>query len=456
MNQSLIAQSSGEWKNSEKIVFRIFFIYFVLQAVPLDWKYYRNVFRIDWHHLHYRDLFYIARYTPQFSQADNLLTWGLNTLQDWAIILLFAIAGAGIWSYYDRKRKEYNNLYYLLRVILRYRLAIGVMAYGFIKVFALQMPYPSLSLENTSYGDLSDWKIAYVSYGVAPSFESYLGIVEILAGALLLNRRSASIGAVIVIGGIGNVFLSNLAYNGGEAVYSLYLLAMATVILVYDVFRWHAIIMLGKPAFPNTYRPAFYVKWKKSVRIFLRLAFTVFLLAFYGYYSYALYRDDNYQYPKAQGLSNAEGLYNVSEFRINGIILPYSLTDSLRWQNVVFEKWPAMSIRSNQPVKPWLSNTEEIYLRDEDRIFESSGSAGRRFYRYANDPANKILYLENKNKHYTAEKFALHYYRPNSSRIILSGLNEKRDSIYVVLDKIKKIYLLDESYKIPKKRSVFQ
>ena len=50
---------------------------------------------------------------------------------------------------------------------------------------------------------------------------------------------------------------------------------------------------------------------------------------------------------------------------------------------------------------------------------------------------------------------ALHYSIADTEQIILSGVNETGDSIYVVLDKLKKIYLLDESYRIPKKRSVF-
>lgn len=108
------------------------------------------------------------------------------------------------------------------------------------------------------------------------------------------------------------------------------------------------------------------------------------------------------------------------------------------------------------PVIADTANTEEIYRGDENRIFESTGSAGRQFYSYGIDTVNHILHLANKNRKYSGEQLTLHYKRPDSNRIILSGLNEKSDSIHVVLDRIKKIYLLDESYNIPKKRSVFE
>lgn len=449
------AHTFKQWKSSEKILFRIAFIYLMLQALPLDWKYYRNIFRADWTHLHYSTLFYIARYTPQIFSSNENGGWGLATLQDWAVILLLAVTGGLVWTYYDNKRKEYNDLYYLLRMVLRYRLAIAIVAYGFVKVFPLQLPYPSISLKNTNYGDFTDWKIAHLAYGIAPSFEVFLGLIEIFGGVLLLFRKSASIGAVIIIGMVGNVFLSNLGYNGGEAIYCLYLLIMATVIVLYDIQRWHKLIMLGKPTSPNTYMPLFYNGWKSTARLLMRGAFVLFLFTFYGYYAYALYKNGGYQYPTTKGLTNAAGFYNVREFKRNNVTLPYSLTDTVRWQNVVFENWATISIQSNKHLIPDIANTEEIFDDNEHWSFEATGSWSRQFYSYTFDSAKALLHLKNENRNYRNEELVLHFNRPTANQIILSGRNEKGDSIYVTLDRLKKIYLLDESYKIPQKRSVF-
>src|SRR6187397_3224236 len=145
-----ITNSQPEWKNFEKIIFRIAFIFLFLQAIPIDWKYYYHIFNIQWTNFSYRDLFYIARYTPQFSKlSPGEDSWGFSTLADWVVIFIVALVGATAWSVFDRKTKSYPNLYYLLRVILRYRLCIAVIAYGFIKWFPLEQPYPSLSLLNT-------------------------------------------------------------------------------------------------------------------------------------------------------------------------------------------------------------------------------------------------------------------------------------------------------------------
>ena len=61
------------------------------------------------------------------------------------------------------------------------------------------------------------------------------------------------------------------------------------------------------------------------------------------------------------------------------------------------------------------------------------------------DDKNQNLILQNKNKNYQGEQLTLHYSRPNQSQIILAGTNENRDSVYVVLDRLNKKYLLEEA-----------
>ena len=162
----------------EKFAFRLFFLYFLLQAVPLDWKYWQEVFLIDWSHLHYGAIFDLAHYSPRWSSGPQQYT-------DWLILLAIALVGAMVWTAVDARRKSVvadDNLYYWLRVIVRYRLAIGMIAYGFIKLFPLQSPYPSLSNLNTNYGDFTRWKLFSLSLGIVPSYESFLGGVEIIGG----------------------------------------------------------------------------------------------------------------------------------------------------------------------------------------------------------------------------------------------------------------------------------
>ena len=432
MSKILTNQPSSNWSEKEKIIFRFFFLFFILQALPLTVDFFKVIFGINWFKITYGDIFNITRLSPKFIP-------GADSFFNWLIIAVLAAIGTFAWGQSKLKNQNYDNLYYWLRTIVRYRLAIGIIGYGFIKFFPLQAPFPSISNLNTAYGDFTDWKIFSMSLGIVPNYESFLGGVELLAGFLLLFRRTATVGALFILVFTGNVFISNLAYEGGEYVYSIYLISFAVFVLAYDAFRIYNLISLERPTEPNKFVPDFSGR-KQTIRLVVKSFIIFFFVFLYGFKTYSGFRNDPYQFPKGKGLKHASGIYNVSEFRINGKVLPYSPTDSVRWKDVVFEKWATISVRSNRPVVLDSANYEQIFTRDKDRDYELTGSAGRHYYSYTVDTVGHVLSLENKNNHYKGEKLQLKYERPDSATIILSGLNQRKDSIYVVLNKINKKY----------------
>jgi hypothetical protein len=442
---NLQTNNSSKWEGYEKILFRFFAIYFLLQVLPLDWKYYGNLFRINWTGLRFSDIFYISRYTPQFiSGGTNPGTWGLGTFADWALLAVIAFIGAFVWTARDKTAVNYDRLYYWVRVILRYRLAIGVIAYGFIKLFPLQAPYPSISNLNTAYGDFNRWKLFSLSLGIVPGYESFLGLVEIIAGLLLLFRKTATIGAFIVVVFTGNVFFSNLAYEGGETVYSLYLITIALFLVAFDARRLYKLVALREPTPANNFKLQLQKGLPATARLALKALFIFFFVVLYGYKTYAAYHRDIYQFPRTTGLPGAGGLYDVSQYRVNGKDIPYDEYHPNRWQDVVFEKWGTISIKSNEPVIPDTSNTEEIYDADKQRAYEFNGNAGRIYYSYVVDASKNILTLTSRNTK-TKDNLILHYTRPDTSTIILNGVRGQKDSIYAQLTKINKKYLLKEA-----------
>lgn len=432
-------ESAPAWTKGEKIIFRFVFVYFLIQAIPLDWQFYRNLFSIDWGAHYYRDLFNLARYAPHFFGP-------VDTFVNWAVVALIALVGTAIWTIRDRKHAAYDELYYWLRVIVRYRLAVAMLAYGFIKLFPMQAPLPSLSNLNTPYGEFTAWKLFSLSLGITPSYESFLGIVEILGALLLLNRKTTTIGTLIIIPFLGNVFMSNVAYEGGEHVYSFLLITFALFLFSFDAIRLFRLVSLERPALPNRFRPVLTETWQRYGRLALKSSFIFFAVFLYGYKTYAAYKTGPYPFPQTPGLPEAAGVYDVQLFKLAGQTLPYSRTDSVRWQDVVFETWNTISIKSNRPVIPDQANTEQIQVDDANRTYEQAGTTGRHYYSYQIDSTKHVLTLTNRNPHYPNETLTLHYQQlPN--QLVLSGLNESRDSVYVVLDKLNKKYLLNEAAK---------
>jgi hypothetical protein len=105
----------------------------------------------------------------------------------------------------------------------------------------------------------------------------------------------------------------------------------------------------------------------------------------------------------------------------------------------------------NRPVKIDKSSGEGIHEKDIDRNYELAGFAGRHYFHYEADTVNQTLSLQNKNINHRDEKLFLKYTRPNDSIIVLSGVNENRDSVNVVLERINKKYLMFEGRRRPVK-----
>lgn len=89
------------WKNYEKAALRFFVIYFVIQVIPLDWKFYRELFSLQWN---VYDLFSLTKYSPQF--------FSLTGYANWIVAALIAAIGTVAWINIERKELNYDHAYY--------------------------------------------------------------------------------------------------------------------------------------------------------------------------------------------------------------------------------------------------------------------------------------------------------------------------------------------------------
>ncbi len=437
---TIVNTTRTPWNTTESVVFRFFLIYLVLQIVPWTPGFYRQLFSVSLLHLHYQDLFNLMHYSAQIVPGENQPV-------NWLIITGISLVATIGWSVARREPVNYDRLYYWLRVLVRYRLAIAVLGYGLLKLYPLQSPYPSLSNLNTPYGDFTRWKLFSITLGIVPSYETVLGGVEIVAALLLFFRKTASIGALIVTIFLGNVFMSNLAYEGGEGLYSLLLISFALFVLAYDVNRIVRLLVLQQPTAPNTFKPLF-KKGLAQWRVIAKAAFILLFVFFYGGLVRYGFKSSDTLYPAENGLSKSSGLYAVTRFVLKGDSLSsLSPTDSLRWRDIVFESWNTLSIRSGRVLQPFTPNTDSLSTKDSFRTYEVQGAAARQYYSYVVDSSKQELRLKNKNPFYANDELVLHYEKLSPDQIALNGRNEQQDSIYVVLNKVKKRYLLEEVFK---------
>lgn len=436
------------WEAWKKVLFRFVFLYFIIQVLPLDWKYFRLLSQIHWFAVHFQDLFRLTTYSPAFLSGQDTPQWGLGSYVNWGIALGLAAVGSLAWGAGDRSRNDYNELYYWLRVVLRFRLSIGIAAYGIIKFFHVQIPPPSLSDLNTAYGDFLPWKIYYLTTGASGAvYEQTLGLLEIVAGALLLYRRTTVVGAGLATAILVNIVAANFAYRIGQHVYSSYLLLIALFLLIDDIPRLYSLLVARRFTLPDRFISDFTAINRKG-RLLLKGLFVVFFLVLAAF-TVRDSQQDRWPFPAENGLPGISGYYNVKEFRLNGNSLPYSLSDTIRWRNVVFERWNSFSIASGASIAADVARPSVSYEQDEGRDYESSGNAGRQYFSYSADVASGLVSARSRNGR--KELFQFNFLRAGDSVLVLSGSNANRDSLYVRLEKTDKKYLLIEGRRIPKK-----
>jgi len=526
------------WTKGQRLAFRIAFIFFISISIPNSAEWYDTVIHIDWTRLNYRDLYDIARFGSGINIfGERLFGSTLLGYANWIITLLIAIAGGIGWTFIVRRRKtespEYNTLYYWLRVVVRYRAGIGIIGFGFTKLLPVQMPYPGYGLLNTNFGDFTAQKIFWMSVGIVPWYQVFAGVVECLAGTLLFFRRTTALGAILLVGALGDIVYVNFAYDGGVHVYSSYFVLLAAFLLVDTVPKIYNLLIRQRETAPAVFYPSF-PKWLRLSRIGLKSATIFLFLGVLFYLQLVNFLYDPYKQPAVAGLHTLRGTYAVTEFRLNNRLIPYSPTDTLAWHEVEFEKWSSLSFTVNKPLPLDLSNGGGDPQRDVNRTFEITGVAGgRRVYHYYADTVDKVLYLEDKYKETpdrrnraagpggdgpaaeplvasigkkgkrrgaastlepTAEKSApkepwdswipkdarahignevdqidpraastrrsrdyaaakkekrnrmiLKYDTTDGRRVILTGINENKDSVYIVLDRVPRNFTLTES-----------
>ncbi len=347
------------WGNYQVLALKFFSIFFVLLIFPLDPKFYRFLFAGGWLDFHITDLLKIVSYLPSFfNEAFNEHNLGLNGFYSWWLIAAIAIAGVFVWNALKKNNlslRNYDLVYHWLRVVLRYKLAFILIAYGSLKLYALQYPFPSLSNLYTHYGDFLPWKIWAHTIGVAPNYEAFLGGAEILAALLLLSRKTITFGAALTMGIHTNVLFSSFSYEMGNQVLATFVFLVALFIFAHDIPRIYSLLYLEKTT------PAEQFSLTISERTKIPLKALAYALGFTIVLSAVLNMETNpYLVPKEKGLKNAYGFYNVKEFILNNDTIPYSRTNPDRWQNVVFEKWATVSIKTAEAVKL----DSSLYLSD--------------------------------------------------------------------------------------------
>ncbi|MGB3063712.1 hypothetical protein [Sphingobacterium thalpophilum] len=474
MEGTLASKEDRGWTYGEKVGFRFAFIFFILMVVPLDPEWYEKVFAPDSLYDFMASLAGGSR-TGWIEVDTESGKWGFASYTSWWLNALIAVLGAAIWTILARNSRvrQYDALYYWLRVLVRYRIALGLIAFGFIKFFPMQMPFPSLANLNTDIGEYAPFKLYWQIVGVSYRYEIFLGFLEIAAGSLLFFRPTVVVGAIINAGVLFNIAHANLAYDGAVHVYSSYFVLLSLFLLLQYIPAIWKLFILRKPVNTYYYVPGFVKTWNKPLYFGIKTAIVLLFVFVYGYFRYErFYHEGRLKEPVLPGLPKAAGHYRVSGFVLNGKALPYSPADSVRWHEAFFERYSTLVYKVNKANDIDLGNGTPA-LNDVLKTYEFTGRAGGKTYLYYEiDTVQQQLYLIDKNQKFSkdlrrqldkkldvglkalygkAMGDSLHilkwdYERPTAQQIRLRGLDAEGNKLEITLDRIDESYLTGKEW----------
>ncbi|MDQ6829235.1 MAG: hypothetical protein M3081_10260 [Gemmatimonadota bacterium] len=420
--------ASAIWPSWQRILFRFFFVYLVLQIAPWTWfdqipgvgaitRYAHmlsnwGVQTANAHLFHVRPTL-----VPMNGSGDTSYAWA----QVWLYLSLAAVSCL-VWTIMDRARPSYPRLLYWLRTFVRYYLAASALSYGIIKLFTLQMPFPTLSQLATPLGDFLPMRLSWLFIGYSRSYQIFAGLMETVAGLLLLRRDTVTLGLLVAAGAFVNVVLINVSYDVPVKLFAMHLLLACVFLLVLDARRLVTFLVLNRPA-PATdaYEPHYRKAWHRYAAIAAKALMILLILILPVQRSWTRYVALSHQ---AESRPFRAGVYDVRQFIRNGDTIPALLADTLRWRDVIFDNGEQGSVNSADPVF-W-----QRYHRG--------------YFRYKADTSTRTVAVWKTSTAFDSTfLFTMRYDMPDTNTILL-WTNIRNDSVFVRLVRSARHFQLAE------------
>jgi hypothetical protein len=367
-----------------------------------------------------------AKYILNIPQAIQPVPGSSDGLFNWIQLIFFltlAVVGTLIWSIINRKQNTYHHANYYLTTVLRYTLAYTSFIYGIIKLYTLQMHFPRLTDMATPVGDLYPMKLSWLFMGYSAPYQFFSGLMEFIVAVLLVNKRTANLGAFIGLSVYVNVFMINFGYNISVKLYSLHLILMCLYLLSNDLKRFTYFFILDRPIAQKSLLRFVPSKTGRVLKLGLKVVYFLDIL----YFTVVLY--GAFTKSKAEDVAEIKpipyGLYEVNTFIKNGDTLPVLANDSMVWKDIIFERGSTYAT-----------------INSKDTLFTKRN--GRGAFSYTSDTvANTMRWFKSAGNRRTLIA-NVQYKSSADKRRVQLWAKLKNDSVYVELIKSERKFNLDK------------
>jgi uncharacterized membrane protein YphA (DoxX/SURF4 family) len=256
---------------------------------------------------------------------------------DWVLafcLLVLAAVITLVWSILDRRRPNYVTFHKWFRLALPSEMFL----YGFAKVIPLQMPFPYLARLLEPYGNFSPMAVLWSSIGASRSYEIFAGCAETLGGILLLTPRTTTLGALVCLADMIQVFMLNMTYDVPVKLFSFHLILFSLFLLAPDARRMIDFFFTDRAADPSRQPALFRSARANRLAVIIQVAFGMYLLGMGVYSGIQAW----HTYGGARPKPALYGIWNVDEMSVDGQPRAPLFTDKDRWRHQVEMKLKLM------------------------------------------------------------------------------------------------------------------
>src|SRR6476646_10948137 len=248
-------------------------------------------------------------------------------------VLMIATAATVVWSLLDRSRENYAELHKWFRLFVRFALAGQLIFYGISKVLPVQMAFPSLTRLLQPVGTLSPMGVLWTHMGSSPAYEIFTGCAELAGGLLLIIPRTATLGALIGLAAMIQVFTLNMTYDVPAKLLAFHTMLLACFLLAPDVPRLVRFLLLRRTTSLSAEPQLFRGVRANRIALVAQIIFGLWLVGLDCHYAWGIWTTRGGGRP----LPPLYGIWEVEKMSIDEQPRPPLLTDSTRWGRAIFD-----------------------------------------------------------------------------------------------------------------------
>ncbi|GAA5056183.1 DoxX family protein [Nocardia callitridis] len=265
----------------------------------------------------------------QSGSGDQTAIWVLVF-----VAVIVSLVGAALWSALDRRRAEYTVLFPWFLLVVRLGLAGQMIHYGIAKVIPSQMPEPALTTLLAPFGSMAPAGVLWSQVGSSPVYEILLGAAEVLGGLLLFLPRTATLGSMLSLVAMLQVFVLNMTFDVPVKIHSFHLVLLSLVLLAPQAKRLADVLVLERHSEPATQQPLFGSRRANRIAASVQVALGIWVVASAAWLDGQAWDEWGGGMPEPP----LYGIWAVRDYTVDGVQVAPLTTDENRWQRVIFDK----------------------------------------------------------------------------------------------------------------------